>query len=90
MQRPLAAVIAADGAAARRPRGLEGATVGVNGLPSDDAVLDAVLEGDGADSGSVERETIGFRAVPLLAAGQLDAATAFWNAESVQLRSERD
>lgn len=88
VQRPLAAVIARDRRAVRSPADLEGGTVGVTGLPSDDAVLDSVLEQGGADAGSVERTTIGFEAVPALAAGRLDAATAFWNAEGVVLRRE--
>ena len=44
---PLASVIAGDRSAIQRPRDLEGQTVGVTGLPSDDAVLDAVVEADG-------------------------------------------
>jgi NitT/TauT family transport system substrate-binding protein/putative hydroxymethylpyrimidine transport system substrate-binding protein len=83
--RPLAAVIARDRAAVRSPLDLEGATVGVTGLPSDDAVLDSVLETASADPGEVDRVTIGFEAVAALAAGKLDAATAFWNAEGVAL-----
>jgi len=86
VQRPLAAVIAADRDEIRRPRDLEGGTVGVTGLPSDDAVLDAVLEAGGADPDAVERVTIGFDSVAALSAGRLDAATAFWNAEGVALR----
>jgi putative hydroxymethylpyrimidine transport system substrate-binding protein len=86
VQRPLAAVIAGDREQVVRPRDLEGATVGVTGLPSDDAVLDAVLEADGADPTSVERVTIGFDSVAALSAGRVDAATAFWNAEGVTLR----
>jgi putative hydroxymethylpyrimidine transport system substrate-binding protein len=85
VQGPLAAVIAGDRAEVRRPRDLEGGTVGVTGLPSDDAVLDSVLEADGADPGEVERVTIGFEAVPTLAAGRVDAATAFWNVEGLAL-----
>ena len=84
--RPLAAVIARDRDAVHTPADLEGGTVGVTGLPSDDAVLDSVLEAGGADPDSVRRVTIGFDAVPTLAAGKLDAATAFWNAEGVALR----
>ena len=84
--RPLAAVIAGDREEVRRPRDLEGGTVGVTGLPSDDAVLDGVLEADGADPGTVERVTIGFDSVAALSAGRVDAATAFWNAEGVALR----
>jgi NitT/TauT family transport system substrate-binding protein/putative hydroxymethylpyrimidine transport system substrate-binding protein len=86
VQRPLAAVIAADGDATPTPRALEGGTVGVTGLPSDEAVLDSVLERADTDPASVERVTIGFDSVAALAAGRVDAATAFWNAEGVSLR----
>ena len=84
VQRPLAAVIARG--SVRRPRDLEGRRVGVTGLPSDDAVLRAVLEQDGASLTDVRRVTIGFSAVPSLIAGRVDAVVAFWNAEGVTLR----
>ena len=84
VQRPLAAVIA--GTATRRPRDLEGKRVGVTGLPSDDAVLRAVVEHDGGDFAKVRHTTIGFTAVPSLIAGKVDAVVAFWNAEGVALR----
>ena len=85
VQVPLASVIAADGAEVKRPRHLEGGEVGVTGLPSDDAVLDAVVEADGGDPKTIERTVIGFDAVAALSAGRVDAATAFWNAEGVAL-----
>ena len=78
--------IARDRALIRAPADLEGRAVGVTGLPSDDAVLDSVLEAGGADPDAVDRITIGFEAVPQLSAGRLEAATAFWNAEGVALR----
>jgi putative hydroxymethylpyrimidine transport system substrate-binding protein len=86
VQRPLASVIARDRDEVRTPADLAGKTVGVTGVPSDDAVLDTVLRSGGVDPGEVERVTIGFKAVSALAAGRIDAATAFWNAEGVQLR----
>jgi NitT/TauT family transport system substrate-binding protein/putative hydroxymethylpyrimidine transport system substrate-binding protein len=85
VQRPLAAVIAKAGEV-RRPRDLEGRRVGVTGLPSDEAVLRAVVENDGGDYGSVRRVTIGFSAVPSLITGTVDAVVSFWNAEGVALR----
>jgi ABC-type nitrate/sulfonate/bicarbonate transport system substrate-binding protein len=88
VQRPLAAVIAGDRDAVRRPGELEGGTVGVTGLPSDDAVLDSVVAADGGEPSRVHRVTIGFNAVAALAAGRVDAATAFWNAEGVTLRRQ--
>lgn len=86
VQRPLAAVIAADRRDVERPLDLAGGTVGVTGVPSDDAVLDTVLRSDGLDPDEVERVNIGFNSVAALASGRVDAATAFWNAEGVQLR----
>ena len=84
VDRPLAAVIAAGGEISR-PRELDGETVGVTGLPSDDAVLDSVVAADGAEPEGVERVTIGFDSVAALSAGRVAAATAFWNAEGVAL-----
>ena len=58
----------------------------MTGLPSDDAVLRAVVEDDGGDFARVERITIGFAAVPSLIAKRVDAVVSFWNAEGVALR----
>jgi NitT/TauT family transport system substrate-binding protein/putative hydroxymethylpyrimidine transport system substrate-binding protein len=88
VQRPLAAVIAADAEATGTPLDLVGGTVGVTGLPSDDAVLEAVMDSVDPD-GEVERPdtvTIGFDSIAALSAGRVDAATAFWNVEGVALR----
>jgi putative hydroxymethylpyrimidine transport system substrate-binding protein len=89
VQRPLASVIARNPNEIRTPADLAGKTVGVTGVPSDDAVLDTVLRSGGVDPSDVHRVTIGFNAVADLAAGKIDAATAFWNAEGVQLH-QRD
>src|SRR3954451_23783631 len=88
VQRPLASVIARDRDQVRTPADLEGKTIGVTGVPSDDAVLDTVLRSGGVDPSSVHRVTIGFNAVSALAAGKVDAATAFWNAEGVELKQQ--
>ncbi|HSR94269.1 MAG TPA: ABC transporter substrate-binding protein [Solirubrobacterales bacterium] len=88
VQRPLAAVIAPGGGPVRRPRDLEGHTVGVTGLPSDEAVVDSEVSADGGDPAKVHRVTIGFNAVSSLAAGKVDAATGFWNAEGVALQRQ--
>jgi ABC-type nitrate/sulfonate/bicarbonate transport system substrate-binding protein len=70
----------------RRPRDLENREVGVTGLPSDDAVLDAIVESDGGDPSTIDRTVIGFDSIASLSAGRVDAATAFWNAEGVTLK----
>jgi putative hydroxymethylpyrimidine transport system substrate-binding protein len=88
VQRPLAAVIARGDDAVDRPRDLQGRTVGVTGLPSDEAVVDSEVRADGGDPATVKRVTIGFNAVSSLAADKVDAATGFWNAEGVTLRRQ--
>jgi len=85
VQKPLAAVIARAGI--KRPRDLAGKTVGVTGLPSDVAVLNAVVSGDGGNFSAVKQHTIGFSAVPQMVAGKVDGVTAFWNAEGVVLHT---
>lgn len=84
VQRPLAAIVATPDV--RRPRDLEGRRVGVSGLPSDPAVLDAVMADDGGSIDEVQQVTIGFTAVQSLISGRIDAVPVFWNAEGVALR----
>ncbi len=82
--KPLAALVAQPGI--RRPRDLEGRTVGVSGLPSDPAFLRAIVEADGGDPDEIRQVTIGFAAVQKLLTRRVDAVPAFWNAEGVALR----
>jgi putative hydroxymethylpyrimidine transport system substrate-binding protein len=86
VQRPLASVLARGDQGIRTPRDLEGRTVGVTGLPSDEAVVDSEVRAAGGDPAAVDEVTIGFNAVSSLAAGKVAAATGFWNAEGVALR----
>lgn len=88
VQRPLASLIARADGGVRRPRDLTGRDVGVTGLPSDEAVVDSEVSADGGDPERVRRVTIGFNAVAALAAGRVDAATGFWNAEAVALHEQ--
>ena len=88
VQRPLAAVLARADGPVGRPRQMEDHRVGVTGLPSDEAVVDSEVEADGGNPAAVERVTIGFSAVASLAAGRVDAATGFWNAEGVALQRQ--
>ncbi len=86
VQAPLAAILARSDRGIASPRDLEGKTVGVTGLPSDEAVVDSEVRSDGGDPAKVDELTIGFNAVTSLAAGKVDAATGFWNAEGVALQ----
>jgi putative hydroxymethylpyrimidine transport system substrate-binding protein len=87
VQTPLAAVLAQPDVA--RPKDLEGRTVGVTGLPSDDAVLASIVKGDGGDPAKVKKVTVGFNAVQALLTKKVTGATAFWNAEGVALKAKR-
>jgi NitT/TauT family transport system substrate-binding protein/putative hydroxymethylpyrimidine transport system substrate-binding protein len=84
VDRPLAALIGQPGL--KRPRDLEGKTVGVSGLPSDPAFLKAIVTHDGGDYAKVKQVTIGFAAVSRLLSKRVDAVPAFWNAEGVALK----
>src|ERR1700753_1912551 len=84
VQRPLAAVLARRDGPVKRPRDLDGHSVGVTGLPSDTALVASEVSADGGDPSGVDEVTIGFNAVASLAAGKVDAATGFWNAEAVE------
>lgn len=83
VERPLAAVIAQPSIAS--PRALEGKTVGITGVASDEAVLDSVVAGDGGNPKALHRVNIGFQAVPSMLAHRVDAVTAFWDVEGVAL-----
>jgi ABC-type nitrate/sulfonate/bicarbonate transport system substrate-binding protein len=84
VQQPLAAILARKDGPVKRPRDLDGHTVGVTGLPSDTAVVDSEVSADGGDPSGVDEITIGYNAVASLAAGKVDAATGFWNDEAVE------
>ncbi|MBW3535884.1 MAG: ABC transporter substrate-binding protein, partial [Gemmatimonadetes bacterium] len=87
VRRPLASVLALP--PVQRPRVLLGRRGGGPGLPSDEAVLDTVVAGDGGDPAKVERVSIGFNAVASLLGGEVAGATAFWNVEGLALQRER-
>jgi putative hydroxymethylpyrimidine transport system substrate-binding protein len=86
-QQPLAAVIAQP--SVKNPRQLEGKTVGVTGLSSDEAVLRSVVAGGGGNAKLVKRANIGFEAVPSLLSNRVDGVTAFWDVEGVELTKAR-
>jgi putative hydroxymethylpyrimidine transport system substrate-binding protein len=88
VQTPLAAVLARGDGPVKRPRDMDGHTVGVTGLPSDTAVVDSEVSADGGDPAGVKEVTIGFNAVTSLAAGKVDAATGFWNVEAIELKRQ--
>lgn len=87
-QRPLGGLITLEEAGITDPRQLEGRTVGVTGVPSDDAILDTVIGDAGADPSQVERVTIGFNGVQALENGKVDAFTGFIGADGTQIEAD--
>jgi putative hydroxymethylpyrimidine transport system substrate-binding protein len=88
VQEPLAAILARKDGPVKRPRDMDGHTVGVTGLPSDTAVVESSVKADGGDPNGVDEVTIGFNSVASLAAGKVDAATGFWNDEAVEAQRQ--
>jgi putative hydroxymethylpyrimidine transport system substrate-binding protein len=84
VRKPLAALVTRPDIA--RPRDLQGKDVGVSGLPSDPAFLNAVIAHDGGSLKRVHQITIGFNAVTAILAKKVEGAPVFWNAEGVALK----
>lgn len=88
-QIPLNSIIARSGSGITRPRDLEGAVVGIAGVPSDRALLDTVVAADGGDPAKVTTKVVGYSLAPSLAAGKVDAIIgAYWNIEGPDLRAK--
>jgi NitT/TauT family transport system substrate-binding protein/putative hydroxymethylpyrimidine transport system substrate-binding protein len=87
-QVPLAALLTTEAIGITDPSELGGGTVGVTGVPSDEAIARVILENSGVDPSTVEFVTIGFDAVANLISQSVDAAIGFWSAEAVVLELE--
>jgi NitT/TauT family transport system substrate-binding protein/putative hydroxymethylpyrimidine transport system substrate-binding protein len=88
VQRPLGGVIALRESGIRDPGELEGRTVGVTGVPSDGAVLEALVDAAGADPSAVETVTIGFNGVQALENRQVDGFTGYVAADGTQVAQD--
>lgn len=86
VQKPLGGVITLQKDGIASGRDLEGKTVGVTGVPSDNAVLDTIVDHAGGDPGKVKVVTIGFNGVQNLESGKIAGFTGFWPADGVQVQ----
>lgn len=87
-QRPLGGLITLEEAEITDPSQLEGRTVGVTGVPSDDAILETVINDAGGDPDRVDVVTIGFNGVQGLENGKVDAFTGFIAADGTQIEAD--
>ncbi len=86
VQQPLGGLIALASEHLRTPAQLQGATVGITGVPSDRAVLDTEVRHAGGDPAKVHVVTVGFNGAQGLLAGRLAAFTGFIPDDGVQLQ----
>lgn len=85
VQRPLGGLITLEESGFSSPADLDGKTVGVTGVPSDDAIMNTTISDAGGDPASVNKVTIGFNGVQNLESGKVDAFTGFIPADGVQI-----
>lgn len=84
-QKPLGGLITLRSSSINDPKQLEGRTVGVTGVPSDEVILNTIVQSAGGDVARVKKVTIGFNGVQNLTTGKVDAFTGFWPADGVQI-----
>jgi len=84
VQHPLNSLMFKADAGITRPADLKGKSVGIAGLPSDDAFLSTMLALDGLTIDDVEVINVGYDLLPALLAGQATAVMgAYWTHESI-------
>jgi putative hydroxymethylpyrimidine transport system substrate-binding protein len=89
VQHPLNGIMSLESTGISRPSDLAGKQVGYAGLPSDEALVEAVLEADGLTLEDVELVNVGFNLAPSLVSKQVDAVIgAYWVYESFQIENE--
>jgi len=87
-QRPPGGLITLADEGITDPKQLEGKTVGVTGVPSDNAILDTIMADAGGSSDNVDVVTIGFNGVQSLESGKVQAFTGFVPADGVQVEAD--
>ena len=71
------------------PDTVKGATIGVAGLPFDDAILETIRTTQGLSESDVTSVNVGFDLVPALLSKQVDAAIGtYFNIEGIHIESE--
>tara|TARA_B100000700_G_scaffold258488_1_gene292816 strand:+ start:4310 stop:5287 length:978 start_codon:yes stop_codon:yes gene_type:complete len=84
VQRPLNSIMTLKSSGIETPGQLAGKKVGTPGLPWNDAMLETMLEADGASIDDVEIVDLGWNVSPGLMAGEVDAIIGvYWTYESI-------
>ena len=89
VQHPLNSIMSLTKTGIERPADLAGKRIGYAGVPSDEALLESILESDGLTTDDVEMVNVGFSLIPPLLAGRVDAVIgAYWVHESFLIERE--
>jgi putative hydroxymethylpyrimidine transport system substrate-binding protein len=89
VQHPLVCVMSLASAGIARPADLAGKTIGFPGIPSQEAYLATMLEGDGLSLSDVNLVNVEFNLVPAVISGQADAVMgAYWTHETILAERE--
>jgi putative hydroxymethylpyrimidine transport system substrate-binding protein len=86
---PLNSLMALHDSKVQGPETVGGSTIGVAGLPFDDAILDTIKAEQGIPDSDVETINVGFDLVPALLSKRVDATIgAYFNIEGIHIESE--
>lgn len=86
---PLNSLMALADSKVQGPDSVKGATIGVAGLPFDDAILETIRTTQGLSESDVSSVNVGFDLVPALLSKQVDAAIGtYFNIEGIHIESE--
>ncbi len=87
-QRPSGGLITLADEGIDSPADLNGRTVGVTGLPSDNAVFETMVEDAGGDPSGSKVVTVGFGGIQSLLAGKISAFTGYLPADAPVVESK--
>jgi putative hydroxymethylpyrimidine transport system substrate-binding protein len=86
---PLNSLISLADSKVQGPETIEGTTIGVAGLPFDDAILDTMRAQQGLAKSDVKSVNVGFDLVPALLTKSVDAVIgAYFNIEGIHIESK--
>jgi putative hydroxymethylpyrimidine transport system substrate-binding protein len=86
---PLNSLMALADSKVQGPDSVKGATIGVAGLPFDDAILETIRKSQGLAEGDVTSVNVGYDLVPALLSKQVDAAIGtYFNIEGIHIESK--
>ena len=86
---PLNSLMALSDSKVQGPDTVKGATIGVAGLPFDDAILQTIRQTQGLSEDDVQSVNVGFDLVPALLSERVDAAIGtYFNIEGIHIESQ--